>query len=66
MPLNLNIPHEMWDNLNEAERRLTDLLPVIDKWEACDEDCSEIRQIVAALLERISKYKTQFGSAVRS
>ena len=45
---------------NEALRKLADLLPVLDKAEACGVDCATYRQIIEVQRERISNLIREF------
>jgi hypothetical protein len=50
------------DALKQAERDLHDLLPEIDRAEACGIDCSDIRQGFEFLKQRITQYLSHYGS----
>lgn len=61
----LNSGHR--DMLIEAQRRLSNVLPEIDKAEACGVDCAEFRQGHAYLADRVGRYlNTYFPNAVSS
>lgn len=60
-PNQIRLPKETKANLDQAERMLLDLMPQIDKAEACGDNCQAHRDNAARALERIRNYKQHFG-----
>lgn len=53
-----------YDQLKEAQRRITDLAGVLDKIENCGSACDAFRQVSQELLTRLSQLETEFMTPV--
>ena len=53
---------EQYDRILQAERIINDLLPVIDKLEACGEDCNNYRFASKQFFDKLALIKANFFS----
>lgn len=47
--------------LREAQRALADAIPVIQKLEACGENCQELKSQVEYWIDKVQAYRNNFG-----
>lgn len=51
---------EDWRHLQDAQKRLNDLLPIMDKAENCGIECQTFREVARDLLERLTAIQREF------
>jgi hypothetical protein len=51
---------EHYRRLKDAQRKLSDLLPVIDKIERCGDPCDAFREVARELADRFSAIEREF------
>lgn len=58
--LNSPLAPDMIDQLKEASRKLHDVVPLLDKAEACGIDVSQLRTTHQEMVRQISNYQQHF------
>lgn len=56
----IKLPADKYTELLVAERKLREQIPNFDKLEACGEDCTPMRVMIAEELKRIEAIKKNF------
>lgn len=59
------LSQDLYAKLLQAERDLTDIVKELDKAEACDYDCRELRAMQEQKLAWIAKVKQNYAPKVR-
>lgn len=54
------LPTTWLDKINDALRKLSSVIDLMDRLEVCGVDCQEIRAEHARLVELLTKFKQQF------
>jgi len=49
-----------FDELKRMERRLTDMLPILDRAESCGVECQTFREVVQEFLRRFGLFESNF------
>lgn len=49
-----------WRKLRDLQRQVTDIMPVMDKMEACGLECEVFRDVARDLLDRLSRIEKEF------
>lgn len=60
------LPDDKIAQLQSDQRRLADLLPMIEDSEACGIECQEYRRVHGEAMERINKLLEKFGNPMNS
>jgi hypothetical protein len=61
----IRLDAQRYQELLKAERDLLDLIPTYDRLEECGQDCSGLREVNAATVEKIAKIKQHFPPRAR-
>lgn len=54
------LPKQWLDKINDAERKLSYVIDLMDRMDECGIDCQEVRSLHAALTEKLQMIKQQF------
>lgn len=61
MATKISLPKKLYDELVRHERAMGDMISEFDKAEACDIDCTAMRDYVKQQLDAIASLKQNYG-----